>query len=71
MEKFGLNQSVANGVASGLIPNVLQSLVQKTNDPSNDSFTLQGILSHLGGPGGSPGKQEPTGILNKVKELLS
>jgi hypothetical protein len=79
MEKFGLNQSAAAGVASGLIPNVLQSLVQKTNDPSDSSFTLDGIVSHLGGSGGIQGllggltgqQTESTGILNKVKELFS
>ena len=79
MEKFGLNQSAASGVASGLIPNVLQSLVQKTNDPSDNSFTLQGIVSQLGGSGGIEGllggltgqQAESTGILSKVKELFS
>jgi hypothetical protein len=78
MEKFGLNQSAANGVASGLIPNVLQTLVQRTNDPSDNSFTLQGIVSHLGGPGGIEGllggltgQGESSGALNKVKELFS
>jgi hypothetical protein len=78
VEKFGLNQSTASSVASGLIPNVMQSLVQKTNDPTDNSFTLQGILSHLGGGqgiegllGGLGGSQESSGILNKVKELFS
>jgi hypothetical protein len=78
MEKFGLNQSAASGVASGLIPNVLQSLVQKTNDPSDNSFTLQGILSHLGGSqgieglvGGLGANQQSAGILNKVRELFA
>src|SRR5271154_714184 len=31
MDKFGLDQNSANGVAGNLIPNVLQSLVHKTN----------------------------------------
>jgi hypothetical protein len=79
MEKFGLNQSAATGVASSLIPSVLQSLVHKTNDLSDNSFNLQGILSQLGGSGGIEGllgglsgqQGESTGVLNKVKELFS
>ena len=78
VEKFGLNQSAATGVASGLIPSVLQSLVHKTNDPADNRFNLQSILSHLGGEqgievllGGLGGNSQPGGVLNKVKELFA
>jgi hypothetical protein len=67
MDKFGLNQGAANGVASNLIPNVLQSLVHKTNDPNDNSFDLQGIISHL--TSGTPGAAG-SGILNEVKGLF-
>lgn len=53
MQKFGIDQGAASNVASGLLPNVLQNLVHKTNDPNDSSFDLQGILSKVtGGAGG-------------------
>ena len=68
MNKFGLDQNAANGVAGNLIPNVLQSLVHKTNDPNDSSFDLQGIISHLtsGQPTDAGG-----GVLDKIKGLFS
>lgn len=47
--KFGLDQGAASGIAGGMIPNILKSLVNKTNDPNDKSFDLQSILSQLGG----------------------
>ncbi len=58
--KFGLNQSAANGIASSLIPNVLQSLVGKTNNPADNSFNLEGIISHL------TNGQNLNGLLNEA-----
>ena len=52
MDKFGLDHGTASGVASNLIPQVLQNLVHKTNDPNDNSFDIKGILSHLTGGGG-------------------
>lgn len=52
---FGMNSSSASSVASSLIPNVLSSLVNKTNDPNNSSFDLGGIISSLTGGGQSGG----------------
>jgi uncharacterized protein YidB (DUF937 family) len=67
MDKFGLDQNAASGVASNLIPNVLQSLVHKTNDPNDSSFNLQGIISQLtsGQEGGIGG-----GVLDKIKGMF-
>jgi uncharacterized protein YidB (DUF937 family) len=67
MDKFGLNQNAASGVATNLIPNVLQSLVHKTNDPNDSSFNLQGIISQLtsGQEGGIGG-----GVLDKIKGMF-
>lgn len=49
MNKFGLQSSQANGVAANLIPNVLNNLISKTNDPNNSSFTLDNLLNSLTG----------------------
>jgi uncharacterized protein YidB (DUF937 family) len=85
MHKFGLDQSQAGNVASGLLPNVLQNLVHKTNDPNDSSFNIQGIVSSLtGGSGGFDvssllnqftGNQQQTGntggsIMDSLKGLF-
>lgn len=49
MSKFGVDPSTATNIASNLIPTVLQKFVNKTNDPNDSSFDLQGILSNVGG----------------------
>jgi hypothetical protein len=49
MNKHGLNSQQASGIASSLIPNVLSSLIQRTNDQNNNSFDLNGILQSLTG----------------------
>lgn len=61
-EKFGLDDGQAGNIAGSLVPNVLQQMVQKTNDPNDSSFDLKGILGSLtGGQGGI----DLQGILNK------
>ena len=49
MSKFGLGSTQASGVANSLIPNVLNGLISKTNDPNNNSFTLDNLLHTLTG----------------------
>jgi uncharacterized protein YidB (DUF937 family) len=47
--KLGIDQGAASGIASSLIPQVMNTLVKKTNDPNDSSFDLQGIIGSLGG----------------------
>jgi hypothetical protein len=49
--KFNMNRSQASQVANNLIPSVLNGLVTKTvdNDPSNDAFDLNDLISSLTG----------------------
>lgn len=49
MSKYGLGSTQASGVANSLIPNVISNLINKTNDPNNSSFTLDGLLHSLTG----------------------
>ncbi len=49
MDKFGLDNNNAKGIAESLIPNVLQNFVQKTNEPTNNGFDLQEIMNNLSG----------------------
>ncbi|MHA4843389.1 hypothetical protein ACX0G7_04440 [Flavitalea antarctica] len=64
-KKFGLDSQTAGGLAGGIIPKVLGSLVKKTNDPGDSSFDLQSILSSL--TGGKTGGMDISGMLGQLK----
>lgn len=49
----GIAADQAGGIASSLIPSVLSSLVNRTNDPNNSSFNIGSIISSLTGGGNS------------------
>jgi len=68
MEKLGLNSQQAGGVASSLVPGVLQSLVQRVNDPSDNNFNIQHIFNSLSG--GSTSGIDVQGLLNRFKAGL-
>ncbi len=61
LEKFHLDKGTATQLAATLIPTVLGSLVNKTKDPNNSSFSLDGILNSL--TGGSAQGLNLNGIL--------
>jgi len=65
MSKFGLDQSTASNIANKLVPNVMQNLVQKTNDPNDSSFDIQGIFNGLSR--GSTSGFNMQALLNKLK----
>lgn len=66
MSRFGLDQQAAGGIAGNLVPDVLQKLVSKTNDPGDSSFDLQGIFNHLSG--GKAQSFNIQGLLSKVTQ---
>jgi hypothetical protein len=70
MTKFGLGQGAASGIASSLIPTVLQSLVHKTNDPNDNSFNIQSIVGSLVGGGAQQPAAAGGGALN-IQNILS
>jgi len=47
MSKLGLSAAAANSVTENLVPQVMNQLVKKTNDPNDSSFDLGGILNSL------------------------
>jgi hypothetical protein len=49
--KFELSNNDAEHISQNLIPAVMNQLISKTNDPNDDSFNIQGLLSNLGGGG--------------------
>jgi hypothetical protein len=70
MSKFGLGEGAASGIAASLIPDVLQSLVHKTNDPNDNSFNIQSIVSSLVGGGGAQQPAAAGGGLN-IENIVS
>lgn len=49
MNKFGLNNNQANHLSGNLIPDVLGSLINKTNDPNDKGFSLENLLGSITG----------------------
>jgi hypothetical protein len=68
INKFGLNHGAASDVASKLIPQVLQKLVHKTNDPNDSSFDIKSILSNLTGGGQSTAGFDINSLVNKFTQ---
>jgi hypothetical protein len=66
MNKFNLNQAQAGNVVSNLLPGVLQKLISKTNDHSDNSIDLQGIFNSL--TGGRSGGLDLQGLLSRVTQ---
>jgi uncharacterized protein YidB (DUF937 family) len=55
MQKFGIENAAAQSIVSSLIPVVMNKFVNKTNDPNDSSFDLQGIIGSLAGGGNTAG----------------
>lgn len=49
MNKFGLNNVQANQLSGNLIPSVLSSLINKTNDTNDSGFSLEKLLGSITG----------------------
>ena len=49
MQKLGISNEAAMSVVAGILPKVMNSFVNKTNDPNDSSFNLGGILGTLTG----------------------
>ena len=48
-KKFGISQQAAESMAKNLLPTVMNQLVQKTNDPKDNSFDLGGVMKSVTG----------------------
>ena len=49
MNKFKMGTSQANNLSGNLIPNVLGSLINKSNDPKDSAFSLEKLLASITG----------------------
>lgn len=63
--QFGIEPSKAQSIVQNLIPTVMNSLSNKTNDPNDNSFTMEGILSSF--TGGSAGLG---GMMDSFKKMF-
>src|SRR5688572_15592404 len=66
MNKFNLNNSQANNLSGSLIPNVLGSLINKTNDPNDSGFSLESLLGSITGNKNATGAQNSGGGLSDL-----
>lgn len=47
MGKFGLSNSTASGVVDNMLPSVLGNLINKTNDPNDNSIDFGGLMESI------------------------
>lgn len=62
-EKFGLSNETSSGIASGMIPQVLNSLVNKAKDPNDNSFQISDIINSISGNSG-----QASGIMDTISK---
>lgn len=62
-EKFGLSSADSAGVASSIIPQVLNSLVNKAKDPNDSSFQISDIIGAISGNSG-----QASGIMDTISK---
>ena len=65
MSKFGIGSEQAGGIVKMILPQVINSLISKTNDPNDNSFDVQSIIGSLMGGGEGLG-----GLLGGLKKLF-
>ena len=49
INKFNMNTNHANNLSGNLIPNVLGTLINKSNDPNDSAFSLEKLLASITG----------------------
>jgi hypothetical protein len=62
-QKFGLSSDASTGVAAGMIPQILSSLVNKAKDPNDNSFQISDIISSISGNSG-----QASGIMETINK---
>ncbi len=63
MNKFGVTNPIAQGIAQQMVPSVLGALAKNTNDPNNSDFNINGVLSSI--TGGKTAGMDIQGMLDK------
>ena len=84
---MGINMDTAKSIAASVIPSIVGKLVNKTNDPNDNSFNIQDLISRVSGPDGKfdvadvtrmftektdvNGDGKDDGIIDKLKGLFN
>lgn len=68
MSKFGLDKTAAGGIVSSVLPSVIGSLINKTNDPNDSSFDLSSIMGAV--MGGGQQQQGGGGVMDVLGSVL-
>lgn len=71
MSKFNLNSGEASNVASSMIPDVIGNLVNKSNDPNDNSFSLESLLNSITGGKVAEAVPQHTGNGGGLQDILS
>ncbi|MFT3994626.1 MAG: hypothetical protein QM660_09990 [Dysgonomonas sp.] len=64
-EKLGLDASIANGIATSVVPAVVSALSGKINDSKEEGFNLESIVGALSGS-----KDKEGGILSSLVSMF-
>ena len=62
-QKFGLSSEASSGVAASMIPQVLNSLVNKAKDPNDSGFQISDIIGAISGNSG-----QASGIMDTISK---
>ena len=69
INKFKMGTSQANNLSGNLIPNVLGSLINKSNDPNDSAFSLEKLLASITGGRSNQVTSQSGGIGGLLKQL--
>jgi len=69
MNKFNMNTNQANNLSGNLIPNVLGTLINKSNDPNDSAFSLEKLLASITGGRSNEVTSQGGGIGGLLKQL--
>lgn len=68
--KYSMSPSVASNVASTIIPQSINSLIDKTKDPNDKNLNMDGFINSIIGGGATEEKQEEKAGGSPLQDLL-
>jgi len=69
MNKFNMGTNQANNLSGNLIPNVLGTLINKSNDPNDSAFSLEKLLASITGGRSNQVTSQSGGIGGLLNQL--
>ncbi len=65
MQKFGMGNGAAAGIVSQILPSVMDSMIQQTNDPANSAFNMSDIMGVM-----ADGKVDMSDVMNIAGKFM-